>query len=1113
MKMLLSLMYLNSSCKNKNNTKYRKTPYPLLKYAASILTALVCIFGSSIPTYAALNFTFNAEDQSSVPGEGIQVEWIVTNEGTTQENNISVEVPFPTPGISSLSEFLTDGGDCPGSCDPGDTIVWALGNIPAGESRVASFPLFVSSTAADGSTNIEARLKQGASVLNTSTWVHQIQSTQVAELSIDSSQSLVAPGETFSYGLLAGNTGVDALSSAVLSASIPSQLAVVSAPGGAITGNTVSWSLGNLPSGRVTRRVVNVRVRPNIDVGELLVLDDAVLSGSSFGLPQSVVADHVISVGDSSLDFQIRAQESQFTPGESQTIEILVSNTANQTVQNATVSFLYPFNLSTVSETNLLGGDCPGSCDPGDRVSWDLGNLLPGEVRQIRFATLASSNSTSGVPVKWQGRLTADSEILAREYLATGNSDVDINLQIDADETQVSAGDVYHYTFSIGNTGIDSIVSTSLSVPVPDGVTVLDAFDGSLSGDTVTWTLNDLAAGAVSQKTLRVKADNNLASGSIINLIDAEVSATVFGIAQATMAQHMVAVSDVPLDMEVRLQQGVARNSESVLVEMVVSNTGNQVQQNVIAGLLFPDEISTASLANLESASCPGSCDSGDQMSVSFGNLVPGETKSVAHSVSVNNSALLGEHTTWVGNVSSDNSPSRRFESTLGISDVGLELLASSEQLLVNAGDTIVYQFASGNTAGFIAGNVQLTIPLPSEVSVVSSPGGQVVDDRVIYNLGDIEDEEILLRELTVMVDSGTPAGSQIVLENIELSGLYFGVEQLTHGSHIVAVGSSPLTGGITVEPEDPQPGDSVEVTIDISNDSSQVQQNIAARLRYPAGVSTIAEALTDGGDCPGSCSSGEDIVWSLGTLVPGATASISFLTTISSSEPLGDLIEWPARLQAGTTSQRRIEAYSLVGNVTLVPAEFCNGLEVTVDLNLGQTPGPGDDVVMGTSGNDDIRGRAGNDTICGMGGNDFIHGNSGDDWIDGGNGVDNIRGGQGSDNLYSGSGATVGTSSRVFGGTGDDSLFGGPDADDLRGGRGVDMLYGEQGADLLAGNEDDDVLYGGNGADTLKGGNGDEDQLFGEGGADSLNGGSGANDFCDGGGQTGDTDINCEIF
>jgi len=188
-----------------------------------------------------------------------------------------------------------------------------------------------------------------------------------------------------------------------------------------------------------------------------------------------------------------------------------------------------------------------------------------------------------------------------------------------------------------------------------------------------------------------------------------------------------------------------------------------------------------------------------------------------------------------------------------------------------------------------------------------------------------------------------------------------------------------------------------------------------------------------------------------------------------------------------------------------------CNGLAVTVDLNLGQTPGSGDDVILGTPGDDDIRGRAGNDTICGEGGDDYIHGNSGDDWIDGGDGVDNIRGGQGDDVLFSGSGATVGTSSRVFGGNGVDIITGGPDADDLRGGRDEDVISGEGGADMINGNDGDDQLFGGAGADTLNGGGGDNDVLFGEGGGDTLNGGSGNNDMCDGGGQGGDSETNCE--
>lgn len=207
------------------------------------------------------------------------------------------------------------------------------------------------------------------------------------------------------------------------------------------------------------------------------------------------------------------------------------------------------------------------------------------------------------------------------------------------------------------------------------------------------------------------------------------------------------------------------------------------------------------------------------------------------------------------------------------------------------------------------------------------------------------------------------------------------------------------------------------------------------------------------------------------------------------------------------------IDALAAVGPSCATMPLTCNGLLVTVNLNLGETPGPNDDVVLGTPGDDDIRGRAGNDTICGMGGNDFLHGNSGDDWIDGGDGVDNIRGGQGNDVLFSGSGATVGVVSRVFGGNGIDTITGGPDADDLRGGRDEDIIIGGGGDDELNGNADDDELFGGTGNDILKGGAGENDELFGEGGNDSLDGGSGNNDSCAGGGQIGDTFSNCETI
>ena len=79
-----------------------------LNFANALAFLLLCM---SFPSYADLVFTFNASDQSSRPGDGIQVEWIVTNTGNAQENNVSVEVPFPTLGINTCLLYTSDAAD------------------------------------------------------------------------------------------------------------------------------------------------------------------------------------------------------------------------------------------------------------------------------------------------------------------------------------------------------------------------------------------------------------------------------------------------------------------------------------------------------------------------------------------------------------------------------------------------------------------------------------------------------------------------------------------------------------------------------------------------------------------------------------------------------------------------------------------------------------------------------------------------------------------------------------------------------------------------------------------------------------------------------------------
>ncbi|MGQ7848585.1 calcium-binding protein [Granulosicoccus sp. 3-233] len=186
----------------------------------------------------------------------------------------------------------------------------------------------------------------------------------------------------------------------------------------------------------------------------------------------------------------------------------------------------------------------------------------------------------------------------------------------------------------------------------------------------------------------------------------------------------------------------------------------------------------------------------------------------------------------------------------------------------------------------------------------------------------------------------------------------------------------------------------------------------------------------------------------------------------------------------------------SMVGNVVGVSggnANLCNGLTVTVDLSMGQSPTPGNDVILGTPGNDVIRALGGDDTVCALQGNDEVYGANGQDWIDAGPGADFVTGGAHNDTIRGGSG-----NDRLVGNGGDDDIDGEAGDDVLFGSAGDDVLMGSAGNDRLNGDNGEDTLVGGDGNDILKGYAGN-DMLYGGPGIDNMSGGSG-DDFLSGG-------------
>ena len=188
-------------------------------------------------------------------------------------------------------------------------------------------------------------------------------------------------------------------------------------------------------------------------------------------------------------------------------------------------------------------------------------------------------------------------------------------------------------------------------------------------------------------------------------------------------------------------------------------------------------------------------------------------------------------------------------------------------------------------------------------------------------------------------------------------------------------------------------------------------------------------------------------------------------------------------------------------------PLSFCNDLEVTVNLALGQRPTAGDDVILGTDGPDVINAGAGNDTICAGGGDDIIKAGNGADTVFAGDGDDVVNAGQGRDTVNAGAGDDF-----VSGGKGKDTLDGGAGDDDLRGNEGTDTINGGAGDDELRGGQKADIVRGGNGNDNLIGGT-RPDILIGGNGLDTYNGGSGRDSCANDPAGLIEQTTNCEVL
>ncbi|WP_329391427.1 calcium-binding protein (plasmid) [Streptomyces sp. NBC_01351] len=225
--------------------------------------------------------------------------------------------------------------------------------------------------------------------------------------------------------------------------------------------------------------------------------------------------------------------------------------------------------------------------------------------------------------------------------------------------------------------------------------------------------------------------------------------------------------------------------------------------------------------------------------------------------------------------------------------------------------------------------------------------------------------------------------------------------------------------------------GDQASYTLTVTNTNATVRATDVTLSDTVTGPGTVVSVTPSQGSCTTTATSATSATCTLGSLPPGATATVTVVVEPTAAGTLSD---------TATTSSAETDPASdnntATANTTVDNAHGCTILDTSTS-----------NTIAGTGGDDVICGLGGNDVINGGNGNDVIYSGSGNDAIDSSNGTDTVDGGPGNDTL--------------IGGNGNDTLTGGPGNDMLIGGSGNDTLTTTDG---VTGN---DTADGGTGIDT----------------------------------------------
>jgi len=660
------------------------------------------------------------------------IEYSVPTTGNEPAPNVVIEDTTP----EHTTFYTATGGlsiEDPGEGGTG-VVRWHLGDLNPGESGQVILVVRVddplpNDTLLNNTATISDDDGESADDSETTT----VHSTHTFVLEKYDTPDPVNPDQIINYTLHWEVTGNEAAQNIVITDTIPANTVFESCSGCVLyPQGYVQWNLGgDYAPGAWGDESLQVRVDTPLPNGTVIYNNARIRDGND-GVPVETTIDTTVE-SDHELDVS-KSAPSAISAGEMMTYTIQYNVTGNEPAPTVTITDAVPTN--TAYESCQPAGICS---EADGVVTWDLGNLDPGDSGTVRFAVTVNSPLPDGTEI-WNTAYIYDADDGYDEdtTLTTVTSGHGFSLsKRDNGYDPVEAGGQVVYTIDWSVAGTEVAENVVITDTLPNHTTFASCGPAPCSetGGIVTWDLGNQDPGASGTVTVAVDVENPLPNGTILTN-QAEIGDGNEGLL-ASDSEDTTVHSSHALDVEKSGPATVdAGGQVTYTIEWAV--TGNETAQDVVLEDSTPAHTTFANASGAPVIDDPGVGNAG-LVRWHLGDQPPGASGTVTLVVNVDSPLPDGTEIENTASIADGN------DGTTDADSIVTEV-TSSHAFVLTKSDTpdpiapngiINYTIHWEVTGNEQAQSVLITDTIPADTTFESCGACVLVGDWVYWDLGD----------------------------------------------------------------------------------------------------------------------------------------------------------------------------------------------------------------------------------------------------------------------------------------------------------------------------------------------------------------------------------------